>query len=188
MWVPAVRPRAVFDFTLRLKLWGYPCSFKRLCVSTYPRGSVLPTLVALVDIVEIGTGAPLPLRGRNGDWGTHLHPLVSRILGRLRFQKWTLREWHRYFGGYSVRAWAELHADKGGRGSRWSVRGWVEYFCTHKQVYTTVVWTLIFLNITPDIAWNLYRTQTRWAKNKGQEDDADEEKRDHDKGGRSSAL
>ena len=97
-------------------------------------------------------------------WGTHLHTLASKVVSRIHYNKWTLREWHRYFAGFSVREWAQVHASNEGRGSRWSVQEWVDYVRENKRMYTAVVWTLIFLNITPAIACSIYSSQARWEK------------------------
>ena len=46
-------------------------------------------------------------------------------------------------------------------------------------MYAAVVWTLLFLEISPNLAWELYKTQARWTDG----EDRSEERRDG--GGRS---
>ena len=128
-----------------------------------------------------------PYGNSSGAWGTHLHPLVLRAVGQLHFSNWTIREWHRYFRGFSLREWGQRHANNEGRGSRWSCKEWMDYFRSYRHVYAMAVWTLMFLNITPNMAWELYRTQARWAKH-DREEDSEEEKKNGGKGGPPSLL
>ena len=68
-------------------------------------------------------------------WGTHLHPLVSRVVSRLIFCGWSVRSWHRYFGQFTTTQWAEFLTENEGRGSRWTVQEWQKYFVEYKHFY-----------------------------------------------------
>ena len=55
-------------------------------------------------------------------------------------------------------------------------------------MYALVVWTLLFLQITPDLAWKLYSLQAIWSKGEEQDKDHDGPGRKNGGGGRTSLL
>ena len=98
-----------------------------------------------------------------------------------------IREWHRHFRGFTLREWSQHSAENGGNGSRWTCEEWMAYFRSYRHVYAMAVWTLMFLNITPNMAWELYRTQARWAKH-DRDEESEEEKKNGGGGGSRSLL
>ena len=65
-----------------------------------------------------------PYGNDTASWGTHMHPAMHRVVGKLIYVGWSVRDWHRYFSRYTTRQWALFHAENGGRRSRWSAAEW----------------------------------------------------------------
>ena len=92
-------------------------------------------------------------------WGIHVHPLVSRVIEGLSHCGWSVRSGHRDFNRFTTRQWAEHHTENRGRGSHWNAAEWSRYFQEHMYFYALLISTLIYLQMTPELAWRLYALQ-----------------------------
>ena len=62
-----------------------------------------------------------PYGDNTASWGTRMHPAVHRVVGKLVYAGWTVKEWLRYFSRFNTSQWAQHHDHDGGLGSpRWT--------------------------------------------------------------------
>ena len=119
-----------------------------------------------------------PSGNDTASWGTHMHPGVHRVVGKFIYAGWSVRDWHKFFSRYNTSQWAQHHEENGGMGSWWTAAEWEKYFEDKKYYYydAKAVWTLLYLGLTPNVAWRPYASQAKWK----------EDTEDHDGGGPSS--
>ena len=65
----------------------------------------------------------------------------------------------RYFAQFSLWEWSTLCAQTEAQGQMWSDVEWYEYFQNHFESWSSLVWCLCFLRISPNVARRMIHGQ-----------------------------
>ena len=100
-----------------------------------------------------------PTGGRTSRWGTFVEDRHASFLWNLKYRGFTLQQWMRYFAQYSLWEWSTLCAQTEAQGQLWTDVEWYEYFQQHFYSWSSLVWCLCFLHISPDTARRMISVQ-----------------------------
>ena len=100
-----------------------------------------------------------PTGNRTGDWGTSVQERHASWLWSLKYRGFSLYQWMLYFAQFSLWEWSTLCAETEAQGQFWTDVEWYEYFQQHYHSWSSLVWCLCFLAISPDTARRMISAQ-----------------------------
>ena len=100
-----------------------------------------------------------PTGNRTGDWGTSVQERHASWLWSLKYRGFSLHQWMLYFAQFSLWEWSTLCAETEPQGQFWTDVEWYEYFQQHYHSWSSLVWCLCFLAISPDTARRMISAQ-----------------------------
>ena len=80
-------------------------------------------------------------------------------LRNLRVLGWTLFQWVRWLGKFSLWSWSVQCAQAPAQGQMWTDVEWYEFFQDNLYHWSSPVWCLCLLHISPDKARRMIRIQ-----------------------------
>ena len=100
-----------------------------------------------------------PSGDRTSYWGRFVEDNHAVWLWGLRYQGYTIYQWVQYFAQYSLWEWSTQCAQTEAQGRMWNDCEWYEYFQEHFESWSSLVWCLCFMHITPNAARRMISAQ-----------------------------
>lgn len=92
-------------------------------------------------------------------WGTSVESRHAAWLWGLKFRGYSLLQWIRHFAQFGLWEWSTLCSQTEAQGQLWTDVEWYEYSQQHYYTWTSLVWCLCCLHITPDVARRMISAQ-----------------------------
>ena len=113
-----------------------------------------------------------PTGDRTAQWGRFVEDHHAAWLWGLTYNGYTLYQWVQYFGRYSLWEWSTLCSRDEAQGQMWNDCEWYEYFQQHFESWSSLVWCLCFMHITPNVARRMISNQYFRENRRGHSDDS----------------